>query len=316
MPIYSIVIPVYRSEPILPELYQRLTVVMQGLGKPYEIIFVDDCGPDNAWQVLEGLTNKDAAVSAIQLMRNSGQSNATLCGLAHARGAMIITMDDDLQHPPEEIPALVHALAANVDVVMGVPKEKKHHWLRQLGSNAMHNINSYLLGKSSNLRFTSFRLMRRAVVDGLMALRTLSPALGPLIYSVSHRIINITVQHAPRKVGDSSYSLRHILSQSMGNLIGYSMLPLRLLAIFGAVGILLSVVFAIVLLVHYFQGGVVPGWTSIALLLVMLSGFNFFAFAILGEYMIRILRRVNATPQYFVRTRLSASKVGRDQNAV
>jgi polyisoprenyl-phosphate glycosyltransferase len=313
---YSIVIPVYRSAPILPELYQRLSAVMQGLGKPYEIIFVDDCGPDNAWQVLEGLANKDSSVSAIQLMRNSGQSNATLCGLAHARGETLITMDDDLQHPPEEIPALVSALEANVDVVMGVPKEKNHHWFRLLGSSAMHSINSYLLGKSRNLRFTSFRLMRRSVVDGVLALRTLSPALGPMIYSVSHRIINVTVQHAPRRVGRSSYSFRHILSQSMGNLIGYSMLPLRLLAILGAAGILISIVLAIVLVVHYLQGGVVPGWTSIALLLVMLSGFNFFAFAILGEYMIRILRRVNATPQYFVRRRVSSSNEGPRQHAV
>lgn len=316
MPAYSIVIPVYQSARMLPELHQRLTAVMQGLGKPYEIIFVEDCGRDNAWQLLQELAKKDDRVSAIQLMHNSGQSNATLCGLAHARGGAIITMDDDLQHPPEEIPALIRALGPDVDVVMGTPKEKMHHWFRRLGSGIMHDINCYLLGKDRSLRFTSFRLMRRGVVDGLLILRTLSPALGPMINTVTHRIINTTVEHAPRKEGRSGYTFRRLFAQTMSNLIGYSMLPLRLLAVIGGVGIVLSIAFAIGLVLHYLQGGVVPGWTSIALLLVMLSGFNFFAFAIIGEYVLRILQRVNATPQYFVRMRIPSERGEEDHHAV
>lgn len=316
-PTYSVVIPVYCSARILPELHARLIAVMQGLGKSYEIIFVDDCGRDNSWHVLQELATGNPAVTAIQLMRNSGQSNATLCGLAHARGETVITMDDDLQHPPEEIPALIEALGADVDVVMGVPKEKKHNWFRRLGSNVMHDINCYLLGKDRNLRFTSFRLMRRAVVDGLLTLRTLSPALGPMINSVTHRIINTTVKHAPRKEGRSGYTFRRLFSQTMSNLIGYSMLPLRLLAVMGAVGIILSATFAVVLVVRYLMGGInVPGWTTIALLLVLISGFNFFAFAIIGEYVLRILQRVNATPQYFVRSRFSSTKGGPGNHAV
>lgn len=313
---YSIVIPVYRSARILPELHERLTAVMCSLAVSYEIIFIEDCGRDDSWQVLQQLAAQDPALTVIQLMRNSGQSNATLCGLANARGRVIITMDDDLQHPPEEIPALIDALSEDVDVVMGAPKEKRHHWFRRLGSSVMHNVNCYLLGKDRSLRFTSFRLMRRAVVDGLLTMRTLSPALGPMINSVTRRIINTTVQHAPRKEGVSGYTFSHLFSQTMSNLIGYSMLPLRLLAIVGAGGIVLSIVFAIVLVLHYLAGGVIPGWTSIALLLVMLSGFNFFAFAILGEYVLRILQRVNATPQYFVRARLTLMKKEGGQHAV
>ena len=315
-PVYSVVIPVYQSARILPELYQRLTAVMQALGKPYEIIFVDDCGRDNAWQVLQELADQDAFVRLIQLMRNSGQSNATLCGLAQARGGMIITIDDDLQHPPEEIPVLIRALAPDVDVIMGVPRSKKHNWFRRLGSSVMHEVNCFLLGKDSSLRFTSFRLMRRAVVDGVLTLRTLSPALGPMINSVTERIVNVTVLHSPRKEGRSGYTFSRLFTQTMGNLIGYSMLPLRLLAVIGGVGIILSIVFAIVLVVRYLMGSVVQGWTSIALLLVMLSGFNFFAFAILGEYVLRILQRVNATPQYFVRTQRSLVNDRSDRHAV
>lgn len=313
---YSVIIPVYCSARILPELHQRLSAVMRSLEGTYEIIFVEDCGRDNSWNVLQELAILDPAVTVIQLMRNSGQSNATLCGLAHAHGRVIITMDDDLQHPPEEIPALIKALGEDVDVVMGAPREKRHNWFRRLGSNVMHNINCYLLGKDRSLRFTSFRLMRRAVVDGLLTMRTLSPALGPMINSVTRRIVNATVLHAPRKEGVSGYTFTRLFAQTMSNLIGYSMLPLRLLAIVGATGIVLSIVFAIVLVLHYLAGGVIPGWTSTALLIVMLSGFNFFAFAILGEYVLRILQRVNATPQYFVRARLTAARKEGGQHAV
>ena len=305
---YSIVIPVFGSARILPTLHQRLTDMMRSLAAPYEIIFVEDCGPDEAWQVLERLAAEDPAVFAVQLMRNSGQSSASLCGMANSRGEIIITMDDDLQHPPEEIPALLAALGPGVDVVMGAPRRKKHHWFRRLGSKLLHRANCYLLGKDPSLRFTSFRLLRRPVVDGLLTLRTLSPALGPMINSVTHRIVNVTVEHAPRLEGHSTYTWRRLFTQTMGNLVGYSMLPLRLLAVIGLAGIVLSLVFAAVLLIRYWLGGInVPGWTTIALLLVLISGFNFFAFAILGEYVLRILQRVNATPQYLVRRRVSST---------
>lgn len=308
----SVVIPVYESANTLPELYARLRTILSKRSGPYEIIFVDDCGRDHSWKVLQSLLAQDLNITAIQLMRNSGQSNATLCGLAYARGDLILTMDDDLQHPPEEIPILIEALSPDVDVVMGVPKAKRHHWFRRFGSNAMHSINSFLLGKDPHLQFTSFRLMRRVVVDGLLALRTLSPALGPLINLVTHRIVNTTVLHAPRKEGLSGYTFSKLVSQTLSNLIGYSMLPLRLLAVIGGVGIVLSMAVSILLVVHYLNGGVVPGWTSIALLLVLLFGFNFFAFSILGEYVLRILQRVNATPQYLVRTRISSSNEKHD----
>ncbi len=246
---------------------------------------------------------------AIQLMRNSGQSNATLCGLAHGRGEIVITMDDDLQHPPEEIPALIKALSADVDVVMGAPEVKNHNWFRRLGSKVMHDINCYLLGKDRNLQFTSFRVMRRAVVDGLLTQRTAPAALGPMINSITHRMVNTPVQHAPRKEGRSGYTIRRLFQLTMSNLIGYSMLPLRLLAVIGIMGIVLSATAAIALVVRYLMGGInVPGWTTIAVLLVLISGFNFFAFAIIGEYVLRILQRVNALPRYLVRSRVTSTK--------
>jgi len=302
---YSIVVPVYRSAAILPELHRRLTEVLRALGEPYEIVFVDDCSPDGAWAVLRGLAACDRAVVALQLMRNAGQGNATLCGLSEVRGEIIVTLDDDLQHPPEEIPSLLRALSGEVDVVIGVPQQKQHHWFRRLGSATIHRINSWMLGKDPGLRFTAFRVIRRQAVDALLQLKTLSPALGPMINSVTHRIVNVRVEHRPRREGRSSYTFSRLVAHALDSLIGYSMLPLRLLALLGGVGILCSLTYSFVLLVRYLLGGIkVPGWTSIILLLTLSSGFNFFAFAIIGEYVLRILVRVNATPQYFLRQRV------------
>jgi len=301
---YSVVIPVYNSATMLEELHGRLTNTMQDLGKPYEIIFVEDCGPDHAWDVLERLAAADEHTTAIQLMHNSGQSSATLCGMANADGQFIITMDDDLQHPPEELPLLIDAMNPNYDVVMGVPREKQHPLFRRLGSSFIHFLNCRMLGKDRSLRFTSFRVIRRPVVEGLLSLRTLSPALGPMLNSITRRIGNVVVQHHARKEGRSGFTVRRIFQQTMSNLVGYSMLPLRVLAIAGIVGISCSIALALVLLVRYMMGDItVPGWTSTALLLVVLSGFNFFAFAVLGEYVLRILQQVNWTPQYLVRNK-------------
>jgi dolichol-phosphate mannosyltransferase/undecaprenyl-phosphate 4-deoxy-4-formamido-L-arabinose transferase len=316
VPSYSVVIPVYGSAGILPELYRRITAVMKSLGKDYEIIFVEDCGLDNAWQVLQKLAASDESVIAVQLMRNSGQSSATLCGLANSCGELVFTMDDDLQHPPEEIPKLLQTLNDDADVVMGVPVDKKHHWFRRFGSTLLQDINSYLVGNDRNLRFSSFRLMRRSVVNGLLELRTISPALGLMINSITHRIINVDVQHAPRNQGHSSYTLHRLVSLTMNNIIGYSMLPLRVLAILGVMGVILCVIFSAVLLVRYLMGGIsVPGWTTIVLLQVLFSSFSFFAFAILGEYLLRILQRVNATPQYFIRSHISRKQL-RDSHLI
>jgi len=302
---YSVVIPVHGSENVLQELHRRLSEVMRGLSEPYEVIFVDDCGSGQTWKVLQYLTQQDSNIIAIQLMRNSGQSSATICGMAHARGQIILTIDDDLQHPPEEIPKLLKALSPEVDVAIGVPKEPKHHWFRQIGSKIVHSLNAYMLKRSRELRFTSFRAIRSPVVKGLLSMKTLNPALNMMINSLTQRVINVNVMHSPRLRGQSGYTLSKLFSLTMNNLVGYSMLPLRILGIIGGIGILLSILLALILLVQFWAGGIkVPGWTSTILLLLFLSGFNFFAFSILGEYLLRILQRVNCTPQYFIRNHI------------
>jgi len=301
---FSIIIPVYNSSAIIKKLYIRLVSVMEDMGDLFEVIFVDDGSGDNAWGVLESIAHADGRVVAVQLMRNCGQGIATLCGLSYAKGELIITLDDDLQHPPEMIPALIDKLksAPGTDVVMAVSVEKRHNFIRRAGSGMINIMNNILLKKDRNLRFSGFRAMREPIVKALMGMKTPYPAIGPMILSITNRIANVTVRHDQREEGNSNYTIGRLAKQTMGNFIGYSMLPLRLLAIFGAVGIAASLIYGIILLLRYIMGGVsVSGWITLVLLLLIMSGFNFFAFAVLGEYLVRIFHLETNKDQFILR---------------
>lgn len=312
IPIYSVIIPVYNSASTLSELYHRIVSVMESIGERFELVFVEDCGSDPSWQVLRDMALKDNRVTALQLLRNSGQGNATLAGMRLARGQYIVTIDDDLQHPPEELPKMINALLEDeqIDVVIGVPKEKRQHFIRRLGSSFINQINSVFLDKDPLLRLTGFRVMRSIVAQSIIQMRVPYPALGPMILSVTRRVRNVTVRHDFRKEGQSGYTFRRIVKQTLSNLIGYSMLPLRLLALLGVVGIIVSILLGGYYLYRYFFIGVgVPGWTTILILLLTFSGFNFFAFAVIGEYVLRITQISTQTSQCVVRETVRKNSV-------
>jgi dolichol-phosphate mannosyltransferase/undecaprenyl-phosphate 4-deoxy-4-formamido-L-arabinose transferase len=306
-PIHSIVVPVYNSEHTLLELYERIVRVMEAMGQSFEMVFVEDCGADRSWQVLQAIAQRDERVSAIQLLRNYGQASATLCGLRYAVGQIVVTLDDDLQNPPEEIPLLVRALENDpaLDVVIGIPREKQHAFWRRLGSEIVNAINSFAVKKDRSLKFSGFRAMRRIVVDRLVELNVPQPAIGVLLCSITPRIANIAVRHEPRSTGRSGYTIAKILGLTLSNFLTFSDFPLRFLAMVGVVGILASLAYGIVLIVRFAMGGIsVPGWTTIALLLIAMSGFSFFAFGLIGEYLLRILQSAQNTPQYVVRQQI------------
>jgi glycosyltransferase involved in cell wall biosynthesis len=315
---YSVVVPVYNSEPTLPLLYDRLVNVMESLGETFEIVFVEDCGTDGSWKTLHALAEKDERVWAIQLLRNFGQAGATMCGLGYSRGQFVITMDDDLQNPPEEIPMLIETLNSDpeLDVAIGIPDEKKHALWRRFGSEFVNAMNSLSLKKPRSLRFSGFRVMRRLVVDQLVERNVPKPALGALLYSTTPRIANVIVRHEPRTAGRSGYTLPKIFSLTLSNFLAFSDFPLRFMALVGAVGIIVSLAVGIRIVVRYLQVGIaVPGWMTLALLLVGISGFNFFAFGLIGEYLLRVLQSVQHTPQYVVRQQVGVPKqAGEERN--
>lgn len=304
---YSVVVPVHGSEGMLTELYERLTSVMSALvGNEgfYELIFVDDVGPGRTWSILKDLAAGDSHVRAIQLMKNSGQALATICGLQMVSGSRVITLDDDLQHPPEEIPILVDFLDEHpeCDVVMGISLTRQHSPLRRLGSRMVNRMNTVFLDKPADLSFSSFRVMSGLVARSFSSVQLPYPAIGPLLLRVTSRIQNVVVEHHPRRVGRSGYGPRKLFRQTVGNLVAFSMLPLQALAAIGILGIFLTVGYATYLLVRYVVNGAgVPGFTTQALLLTSMFGVSFFAFGVIGEYLIRILNSTATTPPYVVR---------------
>jgi dolichol-phosphate mannosyltransferase/undecaprenyl-phosphate 4-deoxy-4-formamido-L-arabinose transferase len=298
---YSVVVPVYQSAATLPELCTRLRDVLEPLGGGYEIVLVDDGSRDGTWATMNALHDGDPRINIVRLQRNFGQHAAVLCGLRYAQGQLVVTLDDDLQNPPEEIPRLIAAFRDDegCDGVIGVPREKRHPLFRRLGSAMLNRITTRVFGKDPDLRMSSFRLLRRSLVDRILDLRMPEPAISPMLLLTANRLKNVEVHHDARRVGRSGYSLAKLRRLTYNNILNFSSLPLQLVSQLGLFSALVSVV-----LLGYFlwraQFVTVSGWTSIVVLITFFSGVILFALGIIGEYLVRIIKATNGYPQYLV----------------
>ena len=209
-PEYSVVIPVYNSEKTLVELHSRLAGVMSGMEGGYEIILVDDGSRDGSWAVMANLSSEDDGVKAIRLAGNFSQHNALLCGFRHARGEYVITLDDDLQNPPEEIPKLVERLMEGYDAVYGVWEKSYQPLHRRLISIIGRRILSLVTGIDAT-GLTTFRAIRRPVVDAVLAFESRYVNLGAYISLSSKKTASVKVKHQPRREGGSNYTLGKLL---------------------------------------------------------------------------------------------------------
>lgn len=304
VPWCSIVVPVFNAEMTLRDIHAGLVEHMAKLGRSFELILVDDCSRDASWEVIEELAHRDARVRGLQLMRNSGQSAATIAGLIHAQGALIVTMDDDLQNPPHEVPRLCRFMDEHpeIDAAFGLPRQKYHAFWRRGGSTFVHRLSNRMFGQPGEFQLTSFRIMRREVMLPLLRLNVREPAIGALLTTITKRLTNVEVDHAPRVRGRSGYSMRKLLRLTLSKFLGFSTFPLRFLAFMGMFGIVISLIFGATILYRYFFGNItVPGWTTLTLLLVGLSGFMFLGFGIVGEYLQQILDNTRGRPSFVVR---------------
>ena len=300
----SVVIPVYNAADCLQELYDRLTAVLEDISVSYEIILVDDASPDDSWNVMRELHTRDPRVKIIQQMRNFGQHKAVLCGMQYAKGEFVITMDDDLQHPPEEVPKLVEAIRKDdkLDVVIGAYEVKQHAWFRNLGTSTINAVTSYVFNKDSDLKLTSFRAIRQCVVREVVKDRTDCPRIGQILLLTTGRIANVSVRHDPRERGRSGYTFRRLVSDALDNILSNSSFPLQVVSYMGFACSFLSVVLGVLYLCKYlFVGVKITGWTTIVLLLLFFFGLLFFSLGVVGEYLIRILREAKRTPRSVVR---------------
>lgn len=310
----SVVVPVYRSEATLPDLVDRLTAVLKQTGLRYEIVFVDDGSPDDSWQVLTDLQAKSPhAIVAVQLMRNFGQHNAIMCGLRHARGRLIVTMDDDLQNPPEEIPKLLKAVdEGGFDLVYGQYAGKKHERWRNLGSALVKSF--YRLVFHSKITVTSFRVIRRELAQSILAYDLNFTFLDGLLAWNTQRIGTVEVEHHPRREGRGGYSLSKLAVLALNLFTNFSLLPLQLVS---ALGFLLALsgfsVGAYYLGLYALQSIAVPGYASTIVSVLVLGGAQLLALGIMGEYLGRLHLNVNRKPQYTARQVLSGEQAHNEE---
>lgn len=304
----SIVVPVYNSARTLAQLHLRLTAVLSPLGKNYEIILVDDGSRDESWAELEALRACDPAhIVAVQLMRNYGQHNALMCGLSIARGAHVITMDDDLQNPPEEIPRMLAHIEQNcLDLVYGCPNDRKHAGWRNLGSAIVWHF--YRTVFRNPVTPTPFRVMRHQLARSVQFYDLNFTYLDGLLAWCTSRIGAVEVAHHARVEGRSNYSISKLLGLALNLYTNFSLLPLQLVS-----GIGFLTAFSGFLLGGYylFQSLVsniaVPGFASTIIAVLILGGVQLLALGVIGEYVGRLHLNVNRKPQFVVRHHMAGT---------
>jgi glycosyltransferase involved in cell wall biosynthesis len=298
----SVVVPVYNGEKTITPLVERLERVLPGRCAAYELILVCDGSPDGSWQVIEQLAARFKWVRGIALMRNYGQHNALLCGIRAARYELIATLDDDLQHPPEELPVLLARLEEGYDVVFGVPRKLPHDAWRNLTSVLTKYAVAYVLGVKSMRDISSYRVFRTDLRRAFEDYQGPDLLLDVLLTWGTTRFATVAVEEAPRMIGRSNYDLRKLVQMALTLLTGYTTLPLRFASILGFVFTILGGFVLIYVLVTYFVLGSIPGFSFLASAIIIFSGVQLFALGIIGEYLARIFDRSFGRPTYRVST--------------
>jgi polyisoprenyl-phosphate glycosyltransferase len=300
----SLVIPVYGSQAVLPELVARLQATLDGivhLRANYEVIFVCDRSPDASWQVIQGLCALHPWVRGILLRMNAGQHNALMAGFARARGDIVMTMDDDLQHSPDDIPTLLDELARGCDVVYARFKNRQHAGWKVAGSRLNDIVAGYLMQKPKGMYLSPFRAMRAAIVDDILRYQGPYVYVDGLILSVTRNIGLVDVEHHERYAGDSGYSFRKSLSLWLKMATNFSIVPLRITSFVGLAFAGIGFLFAILLIIQKFTLDRMPiGWSSLIVTILIVGGVQLVALGMLGEYLGRVLLTLNSRPQYVI----------------
>jgi len=298
----SVVIPVYRSETILPELVRRLGEMLPALADNHELVLVNDSSPDNSWEVIGRLRAQYPWIHAINLMRNYGQHNALLCGIRATQYAVIVTMDDDLQHPPEEIPKVLAKLDQGYDVVYGTPAQERHGLLRDLASLTTKLALQNVMGAEIARQVSAFRAFRAEVANAFHHYEGAFVSIDVLLTWGTNRFAATPVRHEARSQGTSGYTFRRLVTHAMNMMTGFSTKPLQIASLIGFAFTLFGFGVLLYVLIRYFlQGTPVPGFPFLASIVALFSGAQLFALGIIGEYLARMHFRSMQKPPYVVR---------------
>ncbi|MGA2136057.1 MAG: glycosyltransferase family 2 protein [Bryobacteraceae bacterium] len=298
----SVVVPVYNSAAGLHLLIERLEPVLTACARQFEVILVNDGSHDGSWEAIGQLTERYVFVRGINLMRNYGQHNALLCGIRAARNQVVVTIDDDLQNPPEEIPKLLAKLAEGYDVVYGAPAREQHGLWRDLASQVTKIALQSAVGAETARHASAFRAFRTEVRGGFTNFQGPFVSIDVLLTWGASRFAAVTVRHDARRLGQSQYTLRKLIRHAFNMMTGFSVLPLQVASVAGFVFTVFGfLVLAFVIGTYFMRGGSVPGFPFLASLIAMFSGVQMFALGIIGEYLARMHFRMMDRPGYAVR---------------
>ena len=296
----TILIPVYRSSSTLHELTQRLCIELPKISDNFEIIYIEDSGGDNSWEIIKSISNSNPRVKGIKLSRNYGQHNALLCGIRAAKGNICITIDDDLQNPPEEIYKLIKKLKEGHDVVYGYPEKETHGLFRDFASKITKFALKNAMGVTTVRNISAFRAFNTDLRKGFQNYQSPSVNIEVLLTWATTNFAAIEVVQNPRAHGESGYTLRKLIAHAINMLTGFTTIPLQAASmlglIFGAMGLL---ILSYVVLHYFFLGSSVPGFTFIASIVCIFSGVQLFTIGVIGEYISRMYFRMMNRPAYF-----------------
>ncbi len=302
LPSVSVVVPVYNSASTLAELTARLDTVLTPLVQSWEIIFVNDGSRDRSWQSICGLAEEYPNVRGVDLMRNYGQHNALLTGIRNVRHELVVTIDDDLQHPPEEIPKMLAKLQEGHDVVYGSPQQEQHGLLRDFASQITKLALQSTMGVENARHESSFRVFRACVREAFLHYNGPFISLDVLLTWGTNRFDFVRVRHEARRDGVSNYTFGKLVTHALNMMTGFSTMPLQIASWVGfaftlfGVGVLIYVVGRFVL-----EGGSVPGFSFLASVIALFSGAQLFALGIIGEYLARMHFRSMGRPSSVIR---------------
>lgn len=294
----SIVVPVYKGETLIEPLVAQLGQTLLAFTEKYEIILVNDGSPDDSWTVIQSLTDKYQCVRGICMMRNYGQHNATLCGVRLARYEVTVTMDQDLQHRPEDIPLLLTKLEEGYDVVYGAPKKLPQGFLRNLMTASIKQILARVTGLPAVRNVSAFRAFRTNLREAFANFQSPTLILDVLLSWGTTRFTSVPVNIAQAE--RTSYNFRMLVRTALLILTGYSTLPLRFASWIGFVMTIFGLGVFVYVLFVYFSAGSIPGFPFLASIIALFSGAQLFALGIFGEYLARMFDRSMDRPTYVI----------------
>ena len=301
----SIVIPVYNSEKTIEEVVNEIEIAVSKLNSKYdlEVILVNDYSKDNSLQVCKNICKHKSFVKLISFSKNFGQHNALMAGIRFASGDYIISMDDDLQTPPDEMSKLIDELERNnYDVVFAKYKTENKSIFRVFGSFVNDKMANILAEKPKNITINSYFIMKKYIADEIIKYGHAYPYIGGLIFRVTQNVGNILIEHRDRKIGKSNYTLKKLLQLWFNGLTNFSVKPLRISSVFGLFFSITGFLYLLIIIIRkIINPGIPAGWTSIMAAIIFFGGIQLLSIGLLGEYIGRVFLSINKKPQYVIK---------------